>query len=235
MDFMTDLLKADHNESIALKHELGRSTFSLSKASSRSSDDDNEFSTASVKAAATSVSLSISVVPVPKVKPKPKEMEEPKKMTAKSQSPSVTPFPLSHIPLSSPIRSPVTASPSMPATHLLATQTRPRTLRRAVRRISSCFIWREWDGGAWETPTLAHSFAIMRDNARLHTPSFSSLSVSLSHQYRSLRLLGMVFYVWGKFSIQRTGDFSPILSLPTGYSLLKLIDDLVLSIRQYII
>ncbi|KAG1867310.1 hypothetical protein DFJ58DRAFT_131191 [Suillus subalutaceus] len=52
--------------------------------------------------------------------------------------------PLSRIPLSSPIgppvtvslASPVTASPSMPATPLFATQTRPLTLRRAVRRIS---------------------------------------------------------------------------------------------------
>ncbi|KAG2133267.1 uncharacterized protein EDB93DRAFT_888667 [Suillus bovinus] len=65
--------------------------------------------------------------------------------------PQATPSPPSRIPLSSPIgspvavsrASPVTASPSTPsmsprtpATPLLATQTRPRTLRRAARRIS---------------------------------------------------------------------------------------------------
>ncbi|KAG1883933.1 hypothetical protein F4604DRAFT_1919728 [Suillus subluteus] len=153
------------------KHESGRSTFSSSKASSRPSDNDNEFSTASVEATATSVSLSTPVVPVPKVKPKPKEMEEPKTTTTTTKPkpirhnlmgnpsmfgpelpcPQATPSPPSHIPLSSPIGSPVTASPSTPATPLLATQTRPPTLRRAARKISSCFIWRERDGGAWDT------------------------------------------------------------------------------------
>lgn len=148
------------------KRESGRSTFSLPKASSSSSDNDNEFSTASVETAATTVSLSTPAfpVPVPKVKPKPKETAEMKVMTKPKPirrnlmrnpsmfgpelpCPQATPSPPSRIPLSSPIGSPVAVSlaspatapslsPSTPATPLLAIQARPRTLRRAARRIS---------------------------------------------------------------------------------------------------
>ncbi|KAG2740707.1 hypothetical protein P692DRAFT_20753836 [Suillus brevipes Sb2] len=151
------------HKDLARKRESGRSAFSLPQASSSSSDNDNEFSTASVETAATTISLSTPALPVsvPKAKLKSKEKEE-SKMTAKPKPihrnlmrnpsmfgpelpcPQATPSPPSRIPLSSPIgspvavslASPVTASPSTPATPLLATQTRPRTLRRAARRIS---------------------------------------------------------------------------------------------------
>ncbi|KAG2125411.1 hypothetical protein DEU56DRAFT_574088 [Suillus clintonianus] len=167
---------------LAKKRESGRSAI-LAKASSSSSDNDNEFSTASVETAATSVSLSTSAapMPVPKVmmKQKAEEKAEPK-LTTKSKPirrnlmrnpsmfgpelpcPQATPSPPSRIPLSSPIESPVSVSPSTPgspstppmspsiiATPLLSiqtrtpllsiqaqTQARPRTLRRAARRIS---------------------------------------------------------------------------------------------------
>ncbi|KAG1844833.1 hypothetical protein DFJ58DRAFT_717588 [Suillus subalutaceus] len=87
-------------------------------------------------------------------KPKPIRrnlMRNPSMFGPELPCPQATPSPPSRIPLSSPIgspvavslASPVTASPStpsmspgMPATPLLATQTRPRTLRRAARRIS---------------------------------------------------------------------------------------------------
>ncbi|KAG1844834.1 hypothetical protein DFJ58DRAFT_731103 [Suillus subalutaceus] len=58
-------------------------------------------------------------------------------------------------------------------------------------------------------PTLAPAtVALIRAIKRaVHTPY---VSVSLSHQYRSLRLLGTgFFYGWGKFSCQRTADVSP--------------------------
>ncbi|KAG1780804.1 hypothetical protein EV702DRAFT_1193628 [Suillus placidus] len=127
-------------------------------------DPEGQFSTASAETAATTVSLSTPALPTPKAKSKPKETEEPKTTTKPKPipcnlmrnpsmfgpellCPQATPSPLSRIPLSSPIGSPVAVSvvtvspstPSMslstPATPLLATQTRPHTLHRATRRI----------------------------------------------------------------------------------------------------
>ncbi|KAG1766845.1 hypothetical protein EV702DRAFT_1203976 [Suillus placidus] len=152
------------HKDLARKRESGRSALSLPKASSSSSDNDNEFSTGSVETAATTVSLSTPALPAPKAKSKPKETEEPKTTTKAKPirrnlmrnpsmfgpelpCPQATPSPPSRIPLSSPIGSPVAVSlatispstpsmsPSTPATPLLDTQTRPRTLRRAARRI----------------------------------------------------------------------------------------------------
>ncbi|KAG2096116.1 uncharacterized protein F5147DRAFT_717274, partial [Suillus discolor] len=139
------------------KRESGRSTFSLAKASSSSSDNDNEFSTASVETAATTVSLSTPAFPPKETeemkamsKPKPIRrnlMRNPSMFGPELPCPQATPSPPSRIPLSSPIGSPVAVSlassattpslsPSTPATPLLAIQARPRTLRRAARRIS---------------------------------------------------------------------------------------------------
>jgi len=122
------------------------SATSDSKTCSSSSDNDNEFSTSSVETAATSVSLSISATP--KRKPSvqlQKEETKPipvRRHLARNPSmfgpelpcPQATPAPPSRIPLSSPIyTSPSPPSPGTPSTPPLS---RPRTLRRAARRIS---------------------------------------------------------------------------------------------------
>ncbi|OAX32495.1 hypothetical protein K503DRAFT_805182 [Rhizopogon vinicolor AM-OR11-026] len=123
------------------------SAASGSKTSSSSSDNDNELSTASVETAATSVSLSIPAarkrepgVQVQKEETKPKPARRnlgrnPSMFGPELPCPQATPAPPSRIPLSSPIytASPQTPSPSAPSSPPLS---RPRTLRRAARRIS---------------------------------------------------------------------------------------------------
>lgn len=134
--------------------------------SSSDNDNELSTASVETAATTVSLSTPALPVSVPKAKPKPTEKEGPKMMTKPKpirrnlmRSPSMfgpelpcpqtTPSPPSRIPLSSPIASPVaislaspvtaspgspSMSPSTPAT--LAVQTRPRTLRRAARRIS---------------------------------------------------------------------------------------------------
>ncbi|KAG1884457.1 hypothetical protein F4604DRAFT_1919664 [Suillus subluteus] len=73
--------------------------------------------------------------------------------------------------------------------------------------------WSFFVSNRQRTPTHSRSFAIMRDSARLHTPSFSSLnvqchSIALCHQYLSLRLLRTVFLRIGKILPSTNGRFS---------------------------
>ncbi|OJA07511.1 hypothetical protein AZE42_10577 [Rhizopogon vesiculosus] len=123
------------------------SAASGSKTSSSSLDNDNEFSTASVETAATSVSLSIPAarkrkpsVQVQKEETTPQPVRRnlacnPSMFGPELPCPQATSAPPSRIPLSSPIytASLQTSSPSTPSSPPLS---RPRTLRRAARRIS---------------------------------------------------------------------------------------------------
>ncbi|KAG2340021.1 hypothetical protein BDR05DRAFT_1002943 [Suillus weaverae] len=124
---------------------------------SLSVSSDEEENARSQQTAATTVSLSTPSLAIPKAQSKPKVTEEPKTTTKAKPirrnlmrnpsmfgpelpCPQATPSPPSRIPLSSPIGSPIavslaTVSPSTPATPLLNTQMRPRTLRRAACRI----------------------------------------------------------------------------------------------------
>ncbi|KAJ8590741.1 hypothetical protein M405DRAFT_146049 [Rhizopogon salebrosus TDB-379] len=126
--------------------ELVRSAAPGSKTSSSSSDNDNELSTASVETAATSISLStpaalkrklsVQVQEETKSKPVHRNLARNTSMFGPElPCPQATPAPPSRIPLSSPIYA-ASSSPPSPSTLSTPPLSRPRTLRRAARRIS---------------------------------------------------------------------------------------------------